>query len=50
LTRELAAFVDLVRSRSSDVSDTALGLAIAHAIAGAEASITNGGAVVKIGT
>jgi predicted dehydrogenase len=49
LTRELAAFLKRVRSRSCDVSDTALGLAIARAIAGAEESIRNGGAVVNIG-
>jgi predicted dehydrogenase len=49
LTREPAAFVDLVRSGSSDVSDTGLGLAIVQAIAAAGESISNGGAIVRIG-
>jgi predicted dehydrogenase len=48
LTNELLAFLGLVRSHSTDASHIALGIAIAEAIEGAQESISNGGAVVKI--
>jgi predicted dehydrogenase len=48
LTRELRAFLDLVRARSIDASHVALGLAVAAAIEAAEQSIENGGCVVEI--
>jgi predicted dehydrogenase len=49
LTRELRAFLDLIRSRSTDSSHAALGVAIVRAIEAAEESIRNGGSVTKIG-
>lgn len=50
LTRELRAFLDLIRSRSTDPSHIALGVGIVRAIEAAEESIKNGGAVTNIGT
>jgi UDP-N-acetylglucosamine 3-dehydrogenase len=49
LTRELRAFLDLIRSRSTDSSHTALGIAIVRAIDRAEESIRNGGSSIRIG-
>lgn len=49
LTRELRAFLDLIRSHSTDSSHTGLGIAIVRAIEAAEESIKNGGSVTKIG-
>jgi predicted dehydrogenase len=48
LTNELRAFLDLVRSHSTDASHVALGVAIAQAIQSAQESISNGGAAVEI--
>jgi predicted dehydrogenase len=48
LTSELRAFLDVVRSHSTDASQIALGVAIAEAIEGAQESISNGGTVVEI--
>ena len=48
LTCELRTFLDVVRSHSTDASQIALGVAIAQAIDGAQESISNGGAAVKI--
>jgi predicted dehydrogenase len=48
LTNELHAFVELVRSHSTDASHIALGVAIAHEIESAEKSIRNGGVAVDI--
>jgi predicted dehydrogenase len=48
LTNELRAFLELVRSHSTDASQIALGIAIAQAIEGAQESISNGGAAVEI--
>jgi predicted dehydrogenase len=48
LTNELHAFLELVRCHSTDASHIALGIGIAQAIEGAEESISNGGATVKI--
>jgi predicted dehydrogenase len=50
LTRELRAFLDLIRSRLPDSSHTVLGLAIARAIEQAEESIRKGGCLISIGT
>jgi len=48
LTRELLAFLQIIRSRSSDASHIALGAAIASAIESAEESIRSGGAAIEI--
>jgi predicted dehydrogenase len=47
LTRELRAFLNLVRARSTDPSHVALGVAVAAAIEAAEQSIKKDGAVVE---
>ena len=48
LTNELRAFLNLVRSHSTDASQVALGVAIAQAIEGAQELIFNGGGAVEI--
>jgi UDP-N-acetylglucosamine 3-dehydrogenase len=48
LTNELRVFLRCVHCRSSDASDVALGVAIAHAIESAEESARNGGVAIEI--
>jgi predicted dehydrogenase len=50
LTREMWAFLEMIRSGKANNSHVALGDAIAHMVAAAEHSIANGGASVNIST
>jgi len=48
LTRELRAFLDVVRSGAADLSHVTLGIAIVEAIEAAEQSIGTDGAPIEV--